>query len=295
MKPITQNIIIRSFLIFVFSSICANNVNSQEHEKSLLWSISGNGLEQPSYLFGTIHILDSSYFLMEPIVEEKFTSSDKLVLEIDIDDPDYQKKVARSFIMKDDSLRYLLSPEEYSIVNKYFTDSLNIPLITFEKIKPFYLSEMVGLMIIPKTSKSCEEELMKMARSQQKEILGISTIEKETEIIGRVPYEIQTQILVESVDQENILNDEIRRMKVLGLYLENDIDEIYTTMIRAMSKYEMLVEVMFPQRHEVWLPNMELLMCQHSCFFAVGVGHLAGNSGLIDLLRSEGYEINPID
>ena len=29
---------------------------SQELEKSLLWKISGNGLKQDSYLYGTIHI-----------------------------------------------------------------------------------------------------------------------------------------------------------------------------------------------------------------------------------------------
>ena len=29
---------------------------SQELEKSLLWRISGNGLQQESYLFGTIHM-----------------------------------------------------------------------------------------------------------------------------------------------------------------------------------------------------------------------------------------------
>jgi uncharacterized protein YbaP (TraB family) len=30
---------------------------SQNNNNTLLWKISGNGLEKPSYLFGTIHML----------------------------------------------------------------------------------------------------------------------------------------------------------------------------------------------------------------------------------------------
>jgi uncharacterized protein YbaP (TraB family) len=281
-------------LIVGFQIIIPNSAISQKNEKSLLWAVSGNGMEQTSYLFGTIHVLDSSYFLMESIVVQKFNTSEKLVLEINMDDPDFQSKVIQSYIMKDDSLSNLLSPQEYRIVNDYFTDSIKIPLITVEKIKPFYLSEMVGLLKIPKNSKSFEEEFIKMAHEQNKGILGISTVEQESEIIGQLSFEIQTQILVESVNQEKILKDEIRRKKVLGLYLQQDIDEIHTTSKMAMSGYGNLYEIMFPQRHEVWVPNMEMLMRQHSCFFAVGVGHLAGETGLIDLLRRKGYEVNPI-
>ncbi|MBC8172521.1 MAG: TraB/GumN family protein, partial [Chitinophagales bacterium] len=33
---------------------------------SLLWEISGNGLTKPSYLFGTVHLIDKKDFHVRP-------------------------------------------------------------------------------------------------------------------------------------------------------------------------------------------------------------------------------------
>jgi len=35
---------------------------SQEQEQSLLWEISGNGLKQSSYIYGTMHVSKKSSF-----------------------------------------------------------------------------------------------------------------------------------------------------------------------------------------------------------------------------------------
>jgi uncharacterized protein YbaP (TraB family) len=39
---------------------------------------------------------------------------------------------------------------------------------------------------------------------------------------------------------------------------------------------------------------MESAMKNSSTFFAVGVGHLAGSQGVLDLLRKQGYKLKPI-
>lgn len=44
------------FSIILTALLSVFTTNAQELENSLLWKISGNGLEKPSYLFGTIHI-----------------------------------------------------------------------------------------------------------------------------------------------------------------------------------------------------------------------------------------------
>ena len=43
---------------------------AQKKNNSLLWKISGNGLEKPSYLFGTIHMLcKEDAYLSENLVK----------------------------------------------------------------------------------------------------------------------------------------------------------------------------------------------------------------------------------
>src|SRR6516164_6527834 len=50
-------------IIFFFSALTLPAIGmSQTSKPGLLWRISGNGLEQPSYLFGTIHLTDKRVF-----------------------------------------------------------------------------------------------------------------------------------------------------------------------------------------------------------------------------------------
>lgn len=290
--------------IIVLSSICIYLtllpiLNAQEtgifkNENALLWEISGNGLEKPSYLYGTIHIIDSSYFFIEKSVIEKFEESEKIVFEINTNDLEFQQKSILASMMVNDSLKNLLSPDEYKTVDNYFTDTLGIPLNAVSKIKPFFLAELPVLMRLPKT-KSYEEEFKEMAFEQHKDILGISTIEKEYEIIDRIDLAIQSKILVNSVAPDIIKEDKTRRNKVMKLYRQQNIDEIFNTMKSAIAEYEIVYTAMFPMRHEVWIPSMENLMEQHSCFFAVGVGHLAGEEGLISILVGNGYSVKPLN
>jgi uncharacterized protein YbaP (TraB family) len=51
-------------------------------EKTLLWEISGNGLEKPSYLFGTLHILPKKEFTAFKTVDEKLKNSDQMVWKL---------------------------------------------------------------------------------------------------------------------------------------------------------------------------------------------------------------------
>lgn len=294
LKTATSFVVIICLLTFNAQQSNAQKSHAVKHEKSLLWEISGNGLEQPSYLFGTIHIIDSSYYSMEETVKEKLSKCDKLVTEIDTDDPNFQQKTIFASLMKTDSLDNLLSKEEYEKVEAFFTEKLQIPLQAVKKIKPLYLAEMPAILTIPKNSKSYEEELVKIAKGQGKEVLGITTIEKESEIIDGISLEVQTQLLVESVDNQKFEEDKRRREKVMSLYQKQDIDAILNTMKAATAEYEIVFDVMFHRRHEVWIPNIEKLMKEHTCFFAVGVGHLAGEEGIIELLKKQGYEVKSV-
>jgi hypothetical protein len=47
-------------------------------------------------------------------------------------------------------------------------------------------------------------------------------------------------------------------------------------------------------RNEIWIPRLERFFTKGSCFIAVGAGHLAGEKGLITLLRNKGFTVEPI-
>ena len=283
-------------VIFLFISnvqhAIAQDTQSVKHANSLLWEISGNGLEKPSYLFGTVHIIDSGYYFLDEIVLEKLKTCDKIVFEVDKNDPQFQQKTLSVLVLENDSVDKLLSKEEYEKVNAFFSNKIGIPLEKVKKIKPYYLISIVASVNMPENIKSYENEFIKIAKSQNKEILGVSTVEKESEIlVDRVPLEIQAKMLLEAID--NVDNMVEIRDNLIKAYLDRDIDSFYE-ITNSDNKYEIVNESMFLKRHEVWVPNMTQLMNNYSCFFAVGVAHLSGETGLIELLKMDGYEITPV-
>jgi len=66
------------------------SIAQRDKSNTLLWEISGNGLQQPSYLFGTIHMICKEDFHISEIVKQKFNSSKQVYLELDMDDPQLQ-------------------------------------------------------------------------------------------------------------------------------------------------------------------------------------------------------------
>ena len=92
-------------------------LQSQELEKSLLWEISGNGLKESSYLYGTIHITcDAS---LDDNIKKALDNTSLLVLELDMDDPQLMQKMQQGAVnegMKNISGEF--TAEQKKIVDK---------------------------------------------------------------------------------------------------------------------------------------------------------------------------------
>lgn len=288
-------IVLLAICLFIYGdhNTYAQDAYNGKHKKTLLWEISGMGMEEPSYLFGTVHIIDSAKFFLDEPVKEKLKTCDKVVFEVNTDDPEYQQKAMSVLMMENDSLDNLISTEEYEKIKTFYAENLKLPLDKLKKIKPYYLVSFIMQMYLPKKIMSYEEELKKLAKHQGKEILGVSTVEKESEIlVDRIPLNIQAQMLSNAVDH-NEERPEITE-KLIEAYTDRDIDLFYKLTKAESSTFEIVFESMFAKRHEVWIPNMTKLMNNHTCFFAVGVAHLAGEDGLIRLLREKGYTVKAI-
>ena len=53
-------------------------------------------------------------------------------------------------------------------------------------------------------------------------------------------------------------------------------------------------KLVLTDRNRNWAEKMPEIMKKQSSFFAVGSGHLWGDNGLINLLKSKGYTVKPV-
>lgn len=84
-----KKIFTSAVLVFaiIFNTATQAQTKSPKLEDSLLWEVSGNGLPKSSYLYGTIHMICSGDYFLSEKTKKAFDASDKLMLEINFNDP----------------------------------------------------------------------------------------------------------------------------------------------------------------------------------------------------------------
>lgn len=268
-------------------------------ENSLLWKISGKDLTIPSYLYGTIHLIDSEKFFLSDSARAFIDKAKMVTFEINMEDMmDLSAQMGllmKAFMEDGKTLRDLLSEEDYKLVNDHF-EKIGMPLFLLERIKPLFLTVLASGDMSPGALNSGEMvsyeiEIMKLAEEGKKKMGGLETMEFQMSVFDSIPYDAQAAMLVQSIKSTNAGDEEF--VKMMNLYLNQDINGMVEMMgeEEGIGEYEDLLLV---TRNKNWIPVMGEMMKQQQTFFAVGAGHLGGESGVIALLRKEGYTVLPV-
>ncbi len=269
-------------------------------EKSLLWEISGNGLETSSFLYGTIHIIDKNDFFLTEKTKEALAASSKLTLEINMDEMTNifsQISLLMGALMKDGAtLKTLLNKEDYQVVETYF-DEMGLPMFILDKVKPLFLSSLVGADMGPEGMMSgemvsYEMEFVEMANEQEMEMGGLETAAYQMSMFDSIPYKVQADMLVESIKYGDEGVDQLAQM--IEIYKSQDINALVSMIEEEEGGVGEYDEILLDGRNRNWIPVMGEMMNEQKTFFAVGAGHLGGKNGVINLLRQEGYTVKAL-
>ena len=283
----------RILSLFVASLLSVFSVNSQELENSTLWKIEGNGLEKPSYLFGTIHITCDA--TIEDDVKKALDETSQIVLELDMDDPTMQAKMmSRIYLPKGESIRDYVSDEEYNAIDSLLTNHMGMPLKLMENMKPFFLSSSLYPKLLDCPLQSFELELMKIAKAQKEDIKGLETIEEQMQVFDNIPLKDQYADLIRMAE-DNLEYDKTNFAKMLEVYKEENISEMLEMMDdenhQTVAEHQ---DVLLEKRNKNWISKITEYAKDQPTFFGVGAGHLAGNNGVINLLREAGYSVSAV-
>lgn len=293
-----------SFLfIFIGNPVWSQSTDANAEQKlanSLLWEISGKGLEAPSYVFGTIHMIDREHYFFSEAAQQAFGKAHNITFEIDMEEmmdmSVMMPLLMKSFMRGDTTLRDLLTDEDYQLVSGHFQD-IGLPMMFVERIKPMFLSTLssgdMSNAMQQQDIVSYEMELMAMAREQEKEIMGLETAEYQMSMFDSIPYRQQAQMLVETIrDESGAAEDQMERM--VRLYTDQDIEGMQAMMEEEQDVMD-YQDLLLVNRNRNWIPIMEKRMAEGPSFFAVGAGHLAGTQGVLRLLMEAGYTVRPVN
>lgn len=269
-------------------------------DNALLWKVTGKNLKKPSYVFGTIHIIDAKdYFLPEGTLSA-MESSDRICFEIDMaemSDMSSMMGMLQKIYMEDGlSIKDLLSESDYKLVSDHFSKQ-GLPMFFMEKMKPMFLTVFASGDINPMsldkgTMKSYEMEFYSLAKSMNKLTGGLETIDFQISLFDEIPYDAQAKMLVEAVKAGDSDKDGEFSMMVES-YKSQDIEKLASMISSSESSISGFEDALLFKRNSSWIPLMEAQMEKEPTFFAVGAGHLGGEKGVIRLLRKAGYKVRP--
>jgi hypothetical protein len=281
-------------ILFIFTLILFSfATNAQDLEKSLLWKISGNGLEKPSYLFGTMHAVCEINF--DDAIKKALDETSQMYLEIDMDDPTLQATMMKGMMMKDGvTMSSLMTEEEVKIVDAFLKENISISIKMVDKFKPFMISAMFIPKLLECPMQTIETELIKISKEQKEEVYGLESILDQLTVFDKIPYKTQVEELVKTA-KDNMVNDKAEMKKMLAIYNDKDIEGMLDLMDESENKISSnFNDVLLNDRNDNWIPIIEKVSKEKPTFYGVGAGHLAGENGVIKLLRKKGYKVEAV-
>ena len=282
-----------SILGSILFSLFATFSFAQTAENALLWEISGNGLTKPSYLFGTFHALCEEDLIFSETFKDKFAKTKQVCMEVDVSDKMAQLKVMKDMFMAEGkTLQDIMSKEDYEQVTTFFKDSLNQNLDAYKRMKPMMISSITIKNLLGCKPQSMEEELLKMAKKQKSKSLGLETLAFQMTIFDKMPYEEQAKGLIETA--KNYAEAKKEFAKMLNAYKTHNLSEIYEMTLNSDDTKGIEEDLLY-KRNEDWILKMETFAKEKPTFFAVGAGHLAGERGVIELLRKSGFTVKAVE
>lgn len=298
----------KHIIVFILACLsltsCAQAGNKQE--TGLLWKISGNKLEQPSYLFGTHHLVQLSYLENIDGVEEAFMATEQAVGEVDMNNMgEMQMQLMMASIMPDgESYQDLMNEDDRALLDATLQEYVGAGLSQFGQMKPAMLNTLLSVMMYKKfypseeDGLSMDEYFQKKANGLTRPTLGLETVQDQIDVLfGSQSIERQAESLlctIKNIDYGKKQMDKLMTAyyaqdltAMAKLYEEDDADNPCPSTQEEKDELN-------KERNQVWMEKLPEMMNNKSSFIAVGCLHLVGEDGLINQLRNAGYKVEAV-
>ena len=274
-------------IALVFSATIQAQTRSPKLENSLLWEVSGNGLAKPSYLYGTIHMICAGDYFLAEKTKKVFEASDKLVLEVNLADPQELTDMQK-LAMGTESLSKKLTPTQLADLDKILKTTTGMSV---QQVDSFSLLTVMSLISMKTFGcvdlKFYEMNFIEMAKSRKIEIGAFETIKSQFKSVENA---FSDEEMIASLAEYNTNET----TKLVSNYKSENLDELFKGITDEKYMNAKAKKYMLDNRNEDWVKQLPELMKKESLFVAVGAGHLGGELGLINLLKKAGYKVKPV-
>ena len=282
-------------------------------QAQLLWKISGNGLQKPSYIIGTYHFAPVSFTDSIKGLKEALDASEQVYGEIvmaDMMKPENMTKMQSAMMLPEgQTIEKLYTAEEMARINTMLKSIMGVdmtnPMVAQQigKITPQALQTQLEVLMYLKghtefdPNRSFDGYFQQEATAKGKPVGALETIDFQIETLYKgMSMERQKQLLLCLADNMEF-NEELTE-NVIKAFFTQDLDGIEEAMNAKLNNTcdgtPEEKETLIYARNDNWMKQMPEIMKQKSTLFAVGAGHLPGERGVLGQLRKAGYTVEGV-
>jgi len=273
----------------------------------LLWRIEKPGLA-PSYLYGTMHSTSAGPMLLAEKAAPYASQAKTVATELG--PLDAAQKIELGAAM----LHAAMSPDADTFAG-YIEgeDARQVEQLLVSKGTPALMAHHLKLWMLAITASlpKCEiegqteglpevdESFARIAEAQHAPVVGLETIDEQLHTIAAIPTPLAAKILKLSVRGGPLADDGYRTL--LSLYEQKRPAAALAILDAAPGLTDderraeaELTRLLLAGRNATMADRAAPLLEKGGAFIAVGVLHLSGKGGLIELLRGKGYQVTNV-
>jgi len=286
-------ILLFSFTVLIQAGYAQKN--TPKKYPSLLWEITGNGLKKPSYLFGTMHVSSKLAFHLSDSFYHAIQSVDAVALELNPDK--WQGQMANLDQLKLNYNRYARSAgNDYLNENSFRINNYDDDLKTALSTEPAMVN---GLLYRSYKAKEDFEEdtfldlyIFQTGKKLGKRATGVEDYYETEKIILQAYADMANDKKKKMIDTDGESMGEIVE-KLQDAYKRGDLD-LMDSLDNLTNQSAAFREKFMFRRNEIQAASIDTILKKSSLFVGVGAAHLAGEKGVIELLRKMGYRLRPV-
>lgn len=275
-------------------------------QSQLLWKISGNGLQQPSYIFGTYHlsplsIKDSIASLPQAMQDIRQVYGELVIA--DMMKPEFLAQMQQQTMLPNDTtLKSLFTPEELEVVSRAVTEYLQVDIALLDRMKPAALFQQLTVLFYMKHTpgynpqEQLDASFQQEATEQGKKVGGLETAQSQVDILFNKPLRRQAEDLYCFVSDPDKVERQAK--EIIAAYTAQDLDKMLQLMEEKEGTScdptpEEMAQLLY-DRNQAWVKQMPAIMQAAPTLFVVGAGHLPGEQGVLALLKAQDYTVEPM-
>lgn len=292
---IYYTLILLTTLILLNSGNAYSQTNSAKKYPSLFWEITGNGLEKPSYLFGTMHVSNKMVFHLSDSFYYAMKNVDAVALELN---PElWQGQMVNLERLKQNYINFMQAPGgNFLTENSFRINQFDSELKAALNTEPTVVNSLLYRSY--KARADFEEDtfldlyIFQTGKKLGKRATGVEDYYETEKVVLEAYADMAKEKKKKTIDTDGESFKDIGQ-KIQDAYRRGDLD-LMDSLDLMTERSDAFREKFLYKRNEIQAQSIDTIIKKSSLFVGVGAAHLAGPRGIIELLREMGYTLRPI-